>query len=95
MSLFLSEFIEIINKKIIKILILISIIFFGSLFNSFAKSDDRLFNILSQSDQINLEISGKNYIKYLKQINLVGQKESITNNSLINTHKKMDISKIN
>lgn len=96
MSLFLSEFIKIINKKIIKILILISIIFFGFLFNSFAKSDDRLFNILSQSDQINLEISGKNYIKYLKQINLVGQKESITNNSLINTHKKRWISaKIN
>ena len=42
---------------------------------------------LNIPNELNLNISGKNYIKYLKQIKLTGQKENL-NSRVINSTKK-------
>lgn len=71
-----------------KNLIFLLVVFFTFNFDINAFSQENLFEKLNNKKQIQINFSGNNYIRYLKQIQLVGKKENLLNNSLINTSKK-------
>ena len=70
-------------KKILPILI------FTILLSSFSYSKENLLlEKLLNEKEIKITINGNNYVRYLKQIKLVGKKINLSSNSLINTSKK-------
>ena len=65
-------------KKILPILI------FTFLFSNFSYSEENLLlEKLLNEKEIKITINGNNYVRYLKQIKLVGKKINLSSNSLI------------